>query len=73
MPRQAYGRRPNPRSADVSHIFLIAIYRRMSGSALTASTPSAVPATVMVIAVAYPSARIISSCSRQVRDSGLRR
>jgi hypothetical protein len=28
---------------------------------LTTSTPSAVPATAMVMAVAYPSARIISS------------
>ena len=40
-------------------IFLIATYRRVSGSALTASTPTAIPATVRVIAVTYPSARII--------------
>jgi hypothetical protein len=34
-----YGGRP--RSAGASHIFLIARYRRMSGSDLTASTPNA--------------------------------
>src|SRR5690348_9210106 len=47
------------RSAGASHILLIAAYRRISGSALTASTPSAVPAAARVIAVAYPRARII--------------
>ena len=40
-------------------IFLIARYRRVSGSALTAITPSTIPATARVIAVTYPSARII--------------
>ena len=63
----------SPGQADESHILVIATYRRMSGSALTTSTPRAVPATATVITVAYPSARIISSCSRRVRDSGPRR
>src|SRR5512146_2163081 len=49
----------SPRSADASHIFLIATYRRMSGSALTASTPSAVPAAAKVTAMAYLRTRII--------------
>jgi len=35
------------------------MYRRTSGSDLTATSPSAVPAAVMVIAVTYPSVRII--------------
>ena len=37
------------------HIFLIAMYRRASGSDLTATTPSAAPAAAAVIAVTYPS------------------
>ena len=45
------------------YIFLIAMYRRASGSDLTATTPSAVPAAAMVIAATYPSARITFSCS----------
>src|SRR5690348_4555128 len=52
-------RTPTWRSASASHILLIATYRRISGSALTASIPSAVPAAARVIAVAYPRARII--------------
>jgi hypothetical protein len=39
----------------------------MSGSDVTASTPRATPAAAMVTAVAYPSARMISSCSRPDR------
>ena len=47
--------------AGPRQIFLIARYRRVSGSALTATTPSASPAAARVIAVTYLSARIISS------------
>jgi hypothetical protein len=43
------------------YIFLIATYRRTSGSDLTAASPSAIPAAAMVIAVAYPSVRITFS------------
>jgi hypothetical protein len=45
------------------YIFLIATYRRISGSDLTATKPSAIPAAAMVIAVTYPSVRITFSCS----------
>jgi hypothetical protein len=45
------------------YIFLIAMYRRTSGSELTATSPSAVPAAAMAIAVTYPSVRIAFSCS----------
>ena len=44
------------------YIFLIAMYRRTSGSDLTATSPSAVPAAAMVIAVTYPNVRITFSC-----------
>ena len=40
------------------YIFLIATYRRTSGSDLTATTPSAAAPAAMVIAVTYPSVRI---------------
>jgi hypothetical protein len=39
------------------------MYRRTSGSDLTATSPSAVPAAAMVIAMTYPSVRITFSCS----------
>src|SRR5579862_2485919 len=45
------------------YIFLIAIYRRTSGSDLTATSPTAIPAAAMVSAVTYPSVRITFSCS----------
>jgi hypothetical protein len=45
------------------YIFLIATYRRISGSDLTATSPSAIPAAAMVIAVTYPSVRITFSCA----------
>jgi hypothetical protein len=45
------------------YIFLIAMYRRASGSDLTAASASAVPAAAMAIAVTYPSVRITFSCS----------
>ena len=45
------------------YIFLIAIYRRTSGSDLTATSPAAIPAAAMAIAVTYPSVRITFSCS----------
>jgi hypothetical protein len=45
------------------YIFLIAMYRRTSGSDLTATSPSAVPAAAMVITTTYPSVRITFSCS----------
>lgn len=45
------------------YIFLIAMNRRSSGSDLTATSPSAVPAAAMVIAVTYPIVRITFSCS----------
>jgi hypothetical protein len=45
------------------YIFLIATYRRTSGSDLTATSPSAIPAAAMVSAVTYPSVRITFSCS----------
>ena len=45
------------------YIFLIAMYRRASGSDRTATSPSAVPAAAIVIAVTYPSVRITFSCS----------
>src|SRR5271168_4292230 len=40
------------------YIFLIAMYRRASGSDLTATSPSAVPAAAIVIAVTCPSVRV---------------
>jgi hypothetical protein len=46
--------------------------RRVSGIALTASTPSTIPAAVRVIAVTYPSARIIPPHISRIRDSGPR-
>jgi len=41
------------------YIFLIARYRRTSGSALTATSPSAAAAAARAIVVTYPSVRII--------------
>ena len=41
------------------YIFLIATYRRTSGSDLTATSPSAAPAAATVIAITYPSVRIV--------------
>jgi hypothetical protein len=41
------------------HIFLIFKYLRMSGNDVTASSPSAAVAAVMVTAVMYPSDRIV--------------
>src|SRR5690348_15332354 len=49
--------------AGARHIFVIATYRRTSGSDLTASTTSAAPAAAMVIATTYPSVLIRLSCS----------
>jgi hypothetical protein len=42
-----------------SHIFLIARYRRTSGTDVTARIPSAAPAAVMVTAATYPSVRMM--------------
>jgi hypothetical protein len=41
------------------YIFLIARYRRTSGSDLTATSPTATAAAAMAIVVTYPSVRII--------------
>jgi hypothetical protein len=41
------------------YIFLIARYRRTSGSDLNATSPSATAAAAMAIVVTYPSVRII--------------
>jgi hypothetical protein len=45
----------NPRD----YIFLIFMYRRMSGNDMTASSPMAAAVTAMVTAVMYPTVRIV--------------
>src|SRR5689334_8280311 len=55
-PRTRRGQQP---CRSARHIFFIAMYRRTSGSDLTAITPSAAPAAAVVIAVTYPSFCII--------------
>jgi len=58
-----HGRRNVVLDRPARHIFLIATYRRTSGSDLTAITPSPAPAAAMVIAVMYPSVASLFSCS----------
>jgi hypothetical protein len=54
----------------VYYIFLIVRYRRISGSDLTAISPSAAAAAAAVIAVTYPIVRI--TFLLLIRDSGSR-
>jgi hypothetical protein len=49
-----------PRPRRNGHMFLIATYRRRSGTDLTASNPSAAPAAAMAMAATYPSVRMMS-------------